>query len=46
MVEKSKSVPTAFTGGTPEKIRSGVIIAPPPIPVRPTRIPTINPSMM
>src|SRR5215213_1500767 len=40
-----RSVPTAVTGLTPKTtIRSGVMSEPPPIPVRPTSMPTPNPK--
>ena len=35
------SLATAYVGGTPKKIKKGVIKKPPPTPKRPDRIPTI-----
>ncbi len=36
----TRSLATATVGFTPRKIRAGVIRAPPPMPVRPTTMPT------
>jgi hypothetical protein len=35
------SFATAYAGGTPKKIKNGVIKKPPPTPNRPDKIPTI-----
>src|SRR3954464_10242435 len=40
MLAATRSLATAAVGLTPRKISAGVIRAPPPIPVRPTTIPT------
>ena len=45
MAAKRRSVPTALTGGMPNKnTKSGVMSEPPPTPVKPTRKPTTKPE--
>ena len=41
----TRSLATAAVGGTLRKISAGVISAPPPMPVRPTTMPTRNATM-
>ena len=40
MLAATRSLATAAVGLTPRKISAGVISAPPPMPVRPTTMPT------
>jgi hypothetical protein len=40
------AVTTVDASPTPRKIRAGVISAPPPMPVRPTTVPTQNAATM
>ncbi len=42
MLAATRSLATAAVGSTPRKISAGVISAPPPMPVRPTTMPTPN----